>query len=103
MIPRRSGDFEDGMTIVTSYPFAAPTIDSPIPVLPEVGSTIRSPGWRSPARSAARTMNSAARSLAEPPGFFDSSFAATVAPSGAETCTRGDPSVSRMLASIARW
>jgi hypothetical protein len=51
-------------------------------VFPLVGSTMASPGSSSPAASAASTIAIAGRSFAEPPGFFDSTFAATVVPGG---------------------
>ncbi|MFC6963653.1 hypothetical protein ACFQJ8_18455 [Halocatena marina] len=38
--------------------------------------------------------------MALPPGFFDSSLAATVDPGGEYTCTSGDPIVSRMESSM---
>ena len=49
---------------------AAETSASPMPVLPEVGSTITdSPGVMRPSRSAASIMDSAMRSFSEPPGL----------------------------------
>ena len=38
--------------MITLYPFATPTIDNPIPVFPEVGSMIVSPGFSRPSCSA---------------------------------------------------
>ena len=49
-------------------------------MLPEVGSTIVPPGRRRPSRSAASIIASPMRSLFEPPGFMNSSFASSVAP-----------------------
>jgi hypothetical protein len=49
---------------------AAETSARPTPVLPEVGSMITdSPGVIFPSRSAASIMESATRSLSEPPGL----------------------------------
>ncbi len=98
----RSGDFEAGITMVASYPFAAATIAMPMPVLPEVGSTMVSPGSSAPSRSAASTIARAGRSFALPPGFFDSNFAATTLPGGEATCTSGEPTVPSTLRSITR-
>ncbi len=50
---------------------------SPVPVLPEVGSTIVPPGSRRPSRSAASIIATAARSLIDPPGLSASIFAVT--------------------------
>ena len=50
----------------------------PIPVLPEVGSTMVPPGVNSPLFSAASTMRSAIRSLTDPPGLKYSTLASTV-------------------------
>src|SRR5581483_9815301 len=47
----------------------------PVPVLPDVGSTIVPPGLRRPSRSAASISASATRSLIEPPGLSASTFA----------------------------
>ena len=49
-------------------------------MLPEVGSTIVPPGFRSPLASAAATIRNAMRSLTDPPGLKYSTFASTVAP-----------------------
>jgi hypothetical protein len=68
-----------------------------MPVLPLVGSTIVSPGPRSPDSSAAATIARAGRSFAEPPGLNDSTFAAIVVPSGESTATSGEPTVSKMV------
>src|SRR5438477_11659416 len=50
----------------------------PMPVLPEVPSTIVPPGFRRPARSASSIIFTAMRSLIELPGLNVSSFARTV-------------------------
>ena len=50
---------------------------SPIPVLPEVGSTIVPPGRSSPDASAASIMRSAMRSFTLPPGLRYSTLAST--------------------------
>ena len=54
-------------------------------MLPEVGSTIVPPGSSFPSRSAASIIVIAIRSLIEPPGFRNSSFASTVAASSGTT------------------
>ena len=51
---------------------------SPTPVLPEVGSTIVPPGRSFPSFSAASIMARPIRSLLEPPGLRNSSFASSV-------------------------
>jgi len=51
----------------------------PMPVLPDVGSTMVPPGFNSPDRSAASIMRTAIRSFTEPPGLKYSTFASTVA------------------------
>src|SRR4051794_9167206 len=48
---------------------------SPVPVLPEVGSTIVPPGRNRPSRSAASIIATATRSLIEPPGLRYSTLA----------------------------
>jgi hypothetical protein len=60
---------------ITRYPRTAPIIARPTPVLPDVGSTIVPPGRSRPAFSAASIIEIAIRSLTDPPGFADSSFA----------------------------
>src|SRR5712692_8540019 len=50
-----------------------------MPVLPLVGSTIVSPGFSRPSRSAVSIILSAMRSLTLPAGFIDSTFASTSA------------------------
>ena len=54
----------------------------PIPVLPEVGSTMVIPGRSSPLASAASIIEMPMRSLTEPPGLNDSSLATRGAPDG---------------------
>ncbi len=54
------------------YPLAAPTQARPIPVLPDVGSTIVSPGLIVPAFSASSIIRRAIRSLTDEPGLNDS-------------------------------
>src|SRR2546425_10451820 len=77
---------------------------SPIPVLPLVGSTSVPPGLRTPRRSASSTIATAMRSFTLPPGFIDSIFAITVAPSGWGNRLRRTmgvcPMSSRMLVAI---
>ena len=53
----------DGITKMTSYPLTAPTNASPMPVLPDVGSTIVPPGLSAPEASASSMMRSATLSL----------------------------------------
>ena len=57
-------------------------------MFPDVGSTIVPPGRRRPSRSAASIIASPIRSLFEPPGFMNSSFASSVAPVSAPNETR---------------
>ena len=61
------------------YPLTTAAIASPIPVLPDVPSTIVPPGFSSPARSASSIILTAMRSLIELPGLNVSSLATTVA------------------------
>ncbi len=51
---------------------------SPMPVLPEVGSTIVPPGFSSPDASAASIIRTAMRSFTDPPGLKYSTLARTV-------------------------
>lgn len=51
------------------------TIDNPIPVFPDVGSIIVQPGVNRPCSSASSTMRKAMRSLTDPPGLKNSTFA----------------------------
>src|SRR3989339_1148320 len=69
-----------GMTMMTLYPLSLPTMAIPIPVLPEVGSTIMESGLRWPSRSAPSSMARATRSLMLPPGFRNSALAKTLSP-----------------------
>ncbi|MDI2023538.1 hypothetical protein PJL18_04086 [Paenarthrobacter nicotinovorans] len=69
------------VTTTTGWPVRCPISASPIPVLPDVLSTMVAPGLSSPERSAARTILSAVRSLMEPPGFSDSSLTWMTLPS----------------------
>src|SRR6185503_17829722 len=55
-----------------------------MPVLPAVPSTMRPPGSSTPRRSASSTMNLAARSLTEPPGFTNSALPRIVQPVSSE-------------------
>ena len=48
-----------------------------MPVLPEVGSTMVPPGFSAPERSASSTIDSAMRSLIEPPGLARSDLIQT--------------------------
>src|SRR5690554_2937549 len=73
------------------------------PVLPEVASTTVSPGLSRPRCSASRMMARARRSLTEPPGLKDSTFAYIVTPPAATRFRRTTgvpPMVSRMLSWI---
>src|SRR5438876_153876 len=49
-----------------------------MPVFPAVASMNVPPGWIAPERSAASTMDTAIRSLIDPPGFCDSSLRYTL-------------------------
>ena len=80
---RRSILIVSGITILTGYPNAAPTIANPMPVLPLVGSIIVCPGFRRPSASACWIMLKAIRSFTLPPGLKNSSLTKTsAAPSG---------------------
>ena len=57
------------------YPLTEATRASPIPVFPEVDSTIVPPGLSFPERSASSMMLTPMRSLTDPPGFMDSTLA----------------------------
>ncbi len=72
---RRSTLIVSGMVMTRRYPLAAQTIERPMPVLPEVGSTTYIPGRRWPSRSAASIMDRATRSFTECMGLKDSSLA----------------------------
>src|SRR3954468_16098530 len=75
-------------------------IASPVPVLPDVGSTIVPPGLSRPSCSAASTIRIATRSLIEPPGLKYSTLATIAGASPApilESRTSGvSPTVSRI-------
>ncbi len=58
----------------------AATIARPMPVLPEVGSTIVPPAFSRPRASASSTIDSAMRSLIEPPGLSRSDLIHTSRP-----------------------
>mmetsp|Transcript_30762 Transcript_30762/g.53177 ORF Transcript_30762/g.53177 Transcript_30762/m.53177 type:complete len:221 (-) Transcript_30762:63-725(-) len=76
----RSKDIVSGIVSTTLYPFAAPTIASPMPVFPEVGSTREVlPGAISPRFSASSIIDRAIRSLTLLQGSMLSSFTKTVA------------------------
>src|SRR5699024_1734503 len=62
-----------------SYPFAAATNASPIPVFPLVGSIMVSPGFNTPSSSACSTIAKAIRSLTELPGLKYSNLTYTSA------------------------
>src|SRR4051794_36048759 len=72
---------------------------SPVPVLPEVGSMIVPPGRRRPSRSAASMSFRATRSLIEPPGLNDSSFATIC---GARPCPIRLRRMSGVLPTVSR-
>src|SRR4051794_22709420 len=72
---------------------------SPVPVLPEVGSMIVPPGRRRPSRSAASMSFRATRSLIEPPGLNDSSFATIC---GASPCPIRLRRMSGVLPTVSR-
>src|ERR1043166_6479210 len=78
---------------------------SPVPVLPEVGSTIVPPGRKSPACSAASIMASPMRSLTEPPGLRNSTLATigvrVSAPSRDRRTSGVRPTASRMVSRIS--
>src|SRR5581483_1502758 len=69
-----------GITKMQRYPLIAAAIARPTPVFPEVGSTIVPPGRSFPSRSAASIIPRPMRSLTEPPGLRNSSFARMRAP-----------------------
>src|SRR6266550_5475523 len=69
-----SCDILSGMVKMQWYPFTAAAIANPTPVLPDVASTIKPPGFSFPARSAASIIARPMRSLTEPPGLKNSAF-----------------------------
>ena len=97
----RSSLMSSAMTNTARYPFTAATIASPIPVLPEVGSTMVMSGVSTPRRSASSIMLSAGRSLTDPPGLKLSSFTQSAAASVSSTLLRRTtgvrPTVARTL------
>jgi hypothetical protein len=64
-----------GSTNTVLYPFIAETIAKPTPVFPDVASTMVPPGFSLPDRSASAIILTAMRSLTEPPGLKNSTFA----------------------------
>ena len=101
---RRSTLIEDGMTITTLYPRAAPTIAKATPVLPEVASIMVPPGLSCPEASAASTIERAIRSLTEEAGLKASTFATISAPPLFKRLmrTRGVPPM-RSVTSVAMF
>ena len=75
-------------------------IARPVPVLPEVGSTIVPPGFRRPSASAASTILIATRSLIEPPGLKYSTLATTCGVSPAAMRDRRTSGVSPTVSRI---
>ena len=71
-------------------------------MLPEVGSTIVPPGFSFPSRSAASIIASPIRSLFDPPGFMNSSFA-RISPERPARCGRAARSASWPTRSMHRW
>src|SRR3954447_16057991 len=80
---------------------------SPVPVLPEVGSTMVPPGLSRPSRSAASMSATATRSLIEPPGLSASTFATscglTPAPKRARRTSGVPPIASRIVSLMSVW
>ena len=66
-------------TQISLYPFTIAASASPIPVFPDVPSTIVPPGFNLPSNSASSTILTAIRSLIELPGLKNSTLARTVA------------------------
>jgi len=66
-----------GITISTGTPMMRPIIAYAMPAFPDELSSTVLPGLRCPSSSAPSSMRSTGRSLSEPPGFKDSSFANT--------------------------
>jgi hypothetical protein len=64
-----------GMVKTQRYPFTAAQSATPMPVLPEVFSTMVPPFLMRPSRSALSRMNIAILSLTAPPGFMNSHLA----------------------------
>ena len=74
---RFSSEMSALWTMTTGCPVNRPMSASPIPVLPEVASTMVPPGASAPDASAVRIMFSAMRSFDDPPGLRPSSFTST--------------------------
>ena len=74
-----SMDMVSGMVKINLYPFAAATKDSPIPVLPLVGSIITESSLSNPSFSAVSIKFTAIRSLMLLTGLKDSTFTSTSA------------------------
>ena len=98
-----------GSVSTSSYPFAAHTIASAIPVLPLVASTIVvRPGSIRPSASAASIIATPIRSFTLPPGLADSTFPynrtpslRSLSPSSPGSSTSGvSPTSSAMLIGI---
>src|SRR6267378_3573219 len=102
-----SCDILSGIVKMQRYPFTAAASASPTPVLPDVASTIRPPGFRRPSRSAASIIARPIRSFTEPPGLKNSALAYTGVRIPSVTRfsrTRGvQPIVSRMLPYGLMW
>ena len=72
----------------------------PVPVLPDVGSTMVPPGLSLPSRSAASMSATATRSLIEPPGLSDSTLATSCGVRPAPRRDRRTSGVSPMASRI---
>ena len=72
--PSSPGSACRGSRSPSGSPAHCATSARPMPVLPAVPSTITPPGRRRPRSSASLTINSAARSLTEPPGLRNSAL-----------------------------
>src|ERR1700687_1765153 len=90
-----------GITSSTGYPSTAPASASAMPVLPEVESRIVFPGRKLPVRSPSRTIQTAGRSLTEPPGLSPSSLA-TIRTRGDTPCRTRRISISAVLPTRSR-
>jgi len=100
MILRRSTEKLSAMIATNGYPFAAHTIASAIPVLPEVASTTVWPRSIVPRRSASSMIAIARRSFTEDSGLKNSHFTYICAWAGARRLiltTGVRPIVARML------
>ncbi len=74
MTLRRSTENESAMVATNGWPFAAQTMASAMPVLPEVASMTVWPGFSVPLRSASLMMAKASRSFTEAIGLNDSTL-----------------------------